>query len=134
MPERSSYDYAILRVVPRVEREEFINVGVILFCRTRGFLGALTHLDEVRLRVLAPDLDLESVRHQLTTFELTCAGKIEAGNIGCLSPAERFHWLVSPRSTMLQTSPVHCGLTDNPEATLCHLLKQMVSPTFSEEV
>ena len=134
MPERSSYDYAILRVVPHVEREEFINVGVILFCRTRGFLGALIHLDERRLLALASDLDLEAVRHLLAAFELTCAGRAEAGSIGCMSPAERFHWLVSPRSTMLQTSPVHCGLTDDPEKTLRYLLKQMVCTGTSEKI
>jgi hypothetical protein len=126
MPERSSYDYAIIRVVPRVERGECINVGVILFSRTRDFLGALIHVDESRLLALASDLDLEMIRHQLTMFTLTCAGKAEAGSIGSMSLSERFHWLVSPRSTIIQTSPVHCGLSCDPEATLKHLLKQMV--------
>ncbi len=132
MPERSSYDYAIIRVVPRVERGERINVGVILFCRTRAFLGVLTHIDERRLLALAPDLDLEIVRHQLEVFTLTCAGKAEAGSIGRMSPAERFHWLVAPRSTIIQTSPVHCGLCCDPAAELERLLERMVC--ISEQI
>lgn len=132
MPERSSYDYAIIRVVPRVERGECVNVGVILFSRTRDFLGVLTHVDEARLLALAPDLDLEMIRRQLAMFTLTCAGKAEAGSISRMSLSERFHWLVSPRSTIIQTSPVHCGLCCDPEAALQHLLKQMVYT--SEEV
>lgn len=133
MPEHSSYDYAIIRVVPRVERGECINVGVILFCRTRDFLDARIHIDEARLLVLAPDLDLPEVRRQLETIALICAGKAQAGSIGQLSQSERFHWLVSPRSTIIQTSPVHCGLSCDPAATLQHLLHTLVlcarSPT-----
>jgi hypothetical protein len=128
MPERNSYDYAIIRVVPRVERGECINVGVILFCRTLDFLDALIHVDEARLLALAPDLDLPEVRRQLEAIALVCAGKDEAGHIGRLSPSERFHWLVSPRSTIIQTSPVHCGLSCNPAATLQHLLHTLVLP------
>ncbi len=127
MPEHNSYDYAIIRVVPRVERGERINVGVILFCRTRNFLGALTHLDEKRLLALAPDIDLELVRRQLQFITLTCAGEAEVGSIACLSLSERFHWLVSPRSTIIQTSPVHCGLCNDPEAALRDLLRTMVA-------
>ena len=126
MPERSSYDYAIIRVVPRVERGECINVGVILFCRTLGFLDARIHIDEARLLALAPDLDLPEVRRQLEAISLVCAGKAEAGSIGQLSRSERFHWLVSPRSTIIQTSPVHCGLSCDPTATLHHLLHTLV--------
>ncbi|HLI70940.1 MAG TPA: DUF3037 domain-containing protein [Ktedonobacteraceae bacterium] len=126
MRERSSYDYAIIRVVPRVERGECINVGVILFCRTRNFLGALTSLDERRLLALAPTIDLELVRRQLQLILLICAGKPEAGSIACLSLSERFHWLISPRSTIIQTSSVHCGLCDDPEAALRRLLQTMV--------
>ncbi len=127
MPERSSYDYAIIRVVPRVERGEFINAGVILFCRTKRFLGALIRLDEPRLLALAPDVDLESVRRQLEMITLTSAGDPGVGSLASLSLAERFHWLVSPRSTIIQTSPVHCGLCDDPETALLHLLEAMVS-------
>lgn len=126
MPERSSYDYAIIRVVPRVERGEFINAGVILFCRTKRFLGALIRLDEPRLLALAPNVDLESVRRQLEMITLTSAGDPDVGSLASLSLAERFHWLVSPRSTVIQTSPVHCGLCDDPEAALRHLLETMV--------
>lgn len=129
MPERDSYDYAILRVVPRVERDEFINVGVILFCRARNFLGALTHVDEPRLLALAPGLDLEQVRRQLQFILLVCAGNAEAGSIARMSRSERFHWLVAPHSTLIQSSPVHCGLCDNPEAALHHLLRTMVAVT-----
>src|SRR5579883_1721358 len=131
MPERNSYDYAIIRVVPRVERGECVNVGVILFCRTLDFLDACIHVDEARLLALAPDLDLPEVRRQLEAIALVCAGKDEADNIGRLSPSERFHWLVSPRSTIIQTSPVHSGLCTDPQAALDHLLKTMVLPPQS---
>lgn len=126
MLERNSYDYAVIRVVPHVERGEYMNVGVILFSRTCSFLGALTHIDDVRLLALAPDLDLAMVRCQLEMFTLTCAGQTEGGSIGSMSLSERFHWLVAPRSTIIQTSPVHCGLTCHPEKTLQHLLQRMV--------
>jgi len=126
MPVLSSFDYAIVRVVPRVEREEFINTGVILFCRTERFLGALIELNTERLRVLAPDIDLLLVQRHLNLIPLICSGGIEAGSIGRLSQSERFHWLVSPRSTIIQTSPVHSGICSDPEAALQHLLETMV--------
>lgn len=122
----SSYDYVIIRVVPRVERGECINTGVILFCRTRRFLGMLVHLDESRLFALAPDLDLVPIQEHLATLSLVCNGGPEAGYVGQLSQSERFHWLTSPRSTVIQPSPVHSGLCDNPAATLQHLLETMV--------
>lgn len=126
MPAISSYDYAIIRVVPYVERGECLNVGVILFCRTRRFLGMLVHFDAPRLLAVAPRLDIESVQYHLSTFSLICSGAQEAGPIAQLTPSERFHWLVSPRSTIIQTSPVHSGLCTDPEAALQHLLKKMV--------
>jgi hypothetical protein len=126
MPDLSSYDYAIIRVVPGVERGECINVGVILFCRTLGFLGAGIHLDPALLTALAPDLDLIAIQRYLDNIVLICKGDAQAGSIGQLSLSERFHWLVSPRSTIVQTSPVHCGLCSDPEAALHHLLKRMV--------
>lgn len=129
MPERCSYDYALIRVVPRVERGERINVGVILFSRTRAFLGVLTHLDEARLLALAPDIDLEAVREQLRLLSLVATGQSEAGRLAGMSLSERFHWLTSPRSTIIQTSPVHCGLCQEPEITLKHLLQTMVLTT-----
>ncbi|HEU0003977.1 MAG TPA: DUF3037 domain-containing protein [Ktedonobacteraceae bacterium] len=126
MPARNSYDYALVRLVPHVERGECINVGVILFCRTQRFLGALIHLDKPRALALAPRIDLEFVSQHLNRIPLICAGGEQAGFIGRLSQSERFHWLVSPRSTIIQTSPVHSGLCSNPAATLEKLFKEMV--------
>ena len=122
----SSYDYVIIRIVPRVERGECINTGVILFCRTRRFLGMLVHLDETRLFALAPDLDLAAIQRHLDTLSLVCNGGPEAGYVGQLSQSERFHWLTSPRSTIIQPSPVHSGLCNDPAAALQHLLETMV--------
>jgi hypothetical protein len=126
MPALNSYDYAIVRVVPCVERGEYINAGVILFCRTRRFLDALIYLDVQRLTTLYPAVDLDMVKRHLDIIPLVCAGSAEAGAIGQLSQSERFHWLVSPRSTIIQTSPAHSGLSTDPAATLEHLLKTMV--------
>jgi hypothetical protein len=126
MPARNSYDYALVRLVPHVERGECINVGIILFCRTQRFLGALIHLDEGRALALAPHLDLDLVRQHLDRIPLICAGGEQAGSIGLLSQPERFHWLVSPRSTIIQTSPVHSGLCDDPQKELEELFKEMV--------
>lgn len=121
-----SYDYAIIRVVPFVERGECINVGIILFCRTRRFLGMLTHLNQQRLSILAPQLDLSAVQEQLEHLKKICYGKKESGPLGALSPSERFHWLVSPRSTVIQTSSVHCGICNDPQAELQKLLRKLV--------
>lgn len=126
MPTQSSFDYTIIRVVPRVERGEFLNVGVVLFCRVHRFLGSRIEPDWQRLAVLAPDLEREAVQQHLATIPCICAGGPAAGPIGQLPPSERFHWLVAPRSTIIQTSPVHCGLCSNPEAALEHLLTVMV--------
>ena len=128
MRAQSSYDYAIVRVVPRVERGEFVNAGVILFCRTRRFLGARIALDASRLAALAPQLDIPEVNRHLAIIPLVCAGGVEAGPIGLLPLADRFHWLVAPRSAMIQTSPVHSGLCDAPEAALEQLLDALVRP------
>ena len=126
MPALNSYDYAIVRLVPCVERGEYINVGVILFCRTRRFLGALISVDVPRVTTLFPTIDIKIVQQHLDTIPLVCAGSAEAGIISQLSQSERFHWLVSPRSTVIQTSPVHSGLCSDPAAKLEHLLKTMV--------
>jgi hypothetical protein len=126
---RCPYDYAIVRVVPRVEREEFINVGVILSCQDRDFLEARIELDEARLLALDSTLDIESLRANLASIPLICAGGPQAGPIGRLSPRERFHWLVAPRSTIIQTSAVHLGRSADPAAALEHLLDKMVRPT-----
>lgn len=122
----NSYDYALIRLVPSVERGECLNTGVILFCRTLGFLGARVHLNTARALVLSPDLDLAAIQQQLNTMLLICKGGPEAGDLGKMSQSERFQWLVSPRSTIIQISPVHEGVGDDPEAALEHLLKTMV--------
>ena len=122
----NSYDYALIRLVPSVERGECLNVGVILFCRTLGFLGARIHLNATRALALSPDLDLAAIRQQLDTMMLICKGGPEAGDLGKMSQSERFQWLVSPRSTVIQISPVHEGVGDDPESALEHLLKTMV--------
>lgn len=126
MPARNSYDYALVRLVPHVERGECINAGVILFCRTLQFLGALIHLDSERALALTHQLDLDFVRQHLERIPLICAGGEQAGSIGLLSQPERFHWLVSPRSTIIQTSPVHSGLCQDPQKALEELFKEMV--------
>ena len=128
MRDHYPYDYAILRVVPRVDREEFMNVGVIVSCPARGFLEARVELDERRLTVLDPSLDVESIRTHLETIPAICVGGPQAGPIGQLSQRERFHWLVAPRSTIIQTSPVHTGSCKDPSEVLEHLLETMVRP------
>ena len=122
----NSYDYALIQLVPSVERGECLNIGVILFCRTLDFLGARIHLNATRLLALSPDLDLAAIQQQLDTIMLICEGGPEAGLLGKMSQSERFHWLVSPRSTIIQISPTHEGMCDDPEAALDHLLKTMV--------
>ncbi len=126
MPERSSFDYAIVQVVPHVERDERINAGVILYCRPLSFLGARMELDRPRLRALAPDADLAEIETHLAVIPRICEGGPAAGPIGKLSQAERFHWLVAPRSTVVQTSAVHSGLCSDPVAALEHLVATMV--------
>ena len=122
----SSYDYAIVRVVPRVERGEFVNAGVILSCQQAGFLGAAIRLDEARLRALDPQVDLDLVRRHLAAIPAICAGTADAGPIGTLPPRARFHWLTAKRSSIIQTSPVHTGRCGDPEATLRRLLDRLV--------
>ncbi len=131
MPAPSSFDYALVRVVPRVEREEFINAGVVLYCLTRRFLDARVELDERRLLALAPDADVELIRSHLRSIPRICTGGKPAGPIGQLSQKERFHWLVAPRSTMIQTGPVHSGLCEDPAKALEQLLQRMVRPSAS---
>ncbi len=126
MPTLSSFDYAVLRIVPRVEREEFINAGVILFCLERRYLSARVHVDEERLHALWPEIELDVVRLHLEAFPLICQGSPNAGPIAHLSQRERFHWLVAPRSTMIQISPVHTGLCEAPERAIDQLFEQLV--------
>jgi hypothetical protein len=125
-PPRDVFQYAVIRVVPRVERGEQVNVGVILLCRGRRYLGARIALDEPRLAAVAPDLDLAMVRSHLDAIERIAAGDPSAGPIARLEPAERFHWLVSPASTIIQPSEVHTGLSDDPARELDDLVEKLV--------
>ena len=128
MPEQNSFDYAVIRVVPRVEREEFVNAGVILFCLEQKFLEARIQLDESRLKALWPDIDIDLVRQHLEAFPNICKGDPSSGPIAKLSQRERFHWLVAPRSTMIQVSPVHSGLCENPENAMERLVRELLTP------
>jgi DUF3037 family protein len=121
-----TYDYAVVRVVPRVERGEFVNAGIILSCDMRRILQARIALDERLLRAIDSDVDLDLVRNALATIPAICAGGEGAGDIGKMSARERFHWLVAPRSTIVQTSPVHTGQCADPDAALDHLMRTMV--------
>ncbi len=125
-----AYDYAIVRVVPRVERGEFINAGAIVSCQRLAFLEARIELDESRVRALDADADLETLQLNLESIVRICEGGPLAGPIGSLSQRERFHWLVAPRSTIIQLSPVHSGRCGDPRDVLQHLLDAMVkAPT-----
>ncbi|HMF63566.1 MAG TPA: DUF3037 domain-containing protein, partial [Edaphobacter sp.] len=126
VPVPSSFDYAVVRVVPRVERGEFINAGVIVFCLEHRFLEARVQVDEARLKALWPAVDLELVRKHLEAIPRICAGDVTAGPIARLSQRERFHWLVSPRSTIIQVSPVHCGLCEEPGMTVEQLSRRLL--------
>jgi hypothetical protein len=116
----------VIRVVPRVEREEFVNVGVILSCEVSRYLEARIELDENRVLALAPDLDMESLRRHLQTLPAICRGGADAGPIGLLPQRARFHWLTAKRSSIIQTSPVHTGKCGEIPATMEHLLQRMV--------
>jgi hypothetical protein len=121
-----TYDYAIVRVVPRVERGEFINAGIILSCDVEGILQACIELDEIALLALDGGVDLDLVRTSLAAIPVICEGGAGAGAIGKLSPRERFHWLVSPKSTIVQTSPVHTGQCGDLGGALAHLVNKMI--------
>lgn len=120
------YDYAVLRVTPSVEREEFVNAGVVLHCPERAFLECRVHLDEQRWRALWPALDLDVIRQHLEAFPRISAGDPDAGPIARLSRRERFQWLVAPRSTMIQVSPVHSGVCAAPESALDDIFRRLV--------
>jgi hypothetical protein len=126
VPGREDFQYAIVRVVPHVERGECLNAGVVLFCRRLGFLGARTGLDEAALAALAPDSDPVAVRDHLDVLERVATGAADGGPIAALEPSERFHWLTAPASTIVQVSPVHTGLTSDPAAELEHLFTRLV--------
>lgn len=126
-PENGAYySYAVIRVVPRVEREEFVNAGIILFARTLKFLEARIDLDEAKLHALAPDIDVALLRRHLATFQAVADGRIEGGDIATQGQSERFHWLTSPRSTMIQTSAIHIGHCEDPRAAVDDLMRRLV--------
>jgi hypothetical protein len=127
VPDQSPFQYAIVRVVPRIERGECFNAGVILFCRPRRFLAARVRLDESRLRALAPDADADAVRSHLELIAMVAAGDSRGGPIAELPSHERFHWLVAPSSTIIQPAEVHTGLTDDPSGELDHLFETLVA-------
>ncbi len=127
----AAYDFAAIRVVPRVDREEFVNAGVIVYCPELKFLRARVHVDEARLAALWPDLDLDLVRKHLEAIPKICAGARDAGPIASMSVAERFHWLVAPRSTIIQISPVHAGICASPELLTEELFGRLVSSTMT---
>ena len=127
MPDKFRYDYAVIRVVPKVDREEFINAGVIVSCPDLSFLEARINLNEPRLLALDPTVDLDLVRNHLATIPIICRGGDGAGTIGQLPQRQRFHWLVAPRSTVIQTSPVHTGRCHDPAVALDHLVEAMVA-------
>ncbi|MEA2322244.1 MAG: hypothetical protein QOI62_1130 [Solirubrobacteraceae bacterium] len=126
--EPDQFAYAVLRVVPRVERGERFNAGVVLFCRRRRFLAARTDLDERRLAALDPAADAGAVRSHLDALVRIAAGDAAGGPVAALEPSERFGWLVAPSSTVIQPSPVHTGLCDDPQAVLDRLFAELVAP------
>jgi hypothetical protein len=131
VPAQHSYDYAVIRVVPRVERQEFVNAGVILWCREQDYIAARIELDEARLRALDASIDVEAVRRHLASFAIICAGGADSGPIGKLPKRERFDWLVAPRSTIIQTSAVHSGRCTDAGSSMERLLATMVRPESS---
>ncbi|MGW5778029.1 DUF3037 domain-containing protein [Streptomyces sp. NPDC003863] len=126
MTDRDVFEYALLRVVPRVERGEFFNAGVVVYCRARSFVAARTHLDEAKLTVLDPTADVTGVRAALRAVEGVCLGGDAAGQAARDEPGRRFRWLIAPRSTVVQPGPVHTGLTTDPEAEVERLLDLLV--------
>lgn len=126
MRAHDSYDYAVIRVVPRVERAEFINVGVIVSCEKTRYLQAAIEFDEARLRALDPHVDLPMLRRHLEAIQRICKGGADAGPIGLLPQRARFHWLTARRSAIIQTSPVHMGQCGDMDAILEHLMDRMV--------
>ena len=128
MPAPHSFEFALLRVVPRVERGEFINAGLILFCLAKKTLLCRLHTDENRLQALWPQLDQEELARHLAVFPAICQGLENAGPISRLTQRERFHWLTAPRSTVIQISPVHSGLCHDPETALNELFYSLVVP------
>jgi hypothetical protein len=132
-PSRSPFAYSVLRVVPDIEREEFLNTGLVLFCRPRRFLCARATLDADRLAALRPEADPVALRDQLALVERIAAGEVASGPLAGMSQSERFHWLTTPRSTAVQPGPIHGGMTDDPAATFEHLFTTLVDRPISSE-
>ena len=128
-PSRSPFEYAVVRIVPDIEREEFLNAGLILFCRPRQYLRAMTALDREALRAVRPDSDAAAIGEQLRLVEAVAAGTLEVAPFASMSQSERFHWLTTPRSTLVQPGPLHAGTSDDPDATFDHLFTLLVSRT-----
>jgi len=128
MPELCPFDYAVVRVVPRVERGEFVNAGVIVSCPSQNYLKARVELDAGRLAALDPGFDRETIERHLAAIPLICEGGASGGPIGLLPQRARFHWLVAPRSTIIQTSPVHTGFCEDGDRMLERLFETMVRP------
>jgi len=133
VPDHSTYDYAVIRVVPRVEREEFVNVGVVVSCPAQDFLDAAVELDPARIAILDPTLDIEALRRHLASIPRICRGGADAGPIGQLSRRERFRWMVAPRSTVIQFSPAHTGRCEDPGQLLERLMDQLVRVPHSQQ-
>ncbi|SEF16562.1 DUF3037 domain-containing protein [Jiangella alba] len=121
-----AFEYAVLRVVPRVERAEFVNAGVIVYSQKAAYLAAATHVDADRLRALDPDADVAAIVAAVEAYAATCNDPAAAGPVGATAIGERFRWLTAPRSTIVQPGPVHAGLTDDPAAELDRLLRRLV--------
>ena len=126
MPEKHLFEYAVLRVVPRVEREEFMNVGVILYCASQGFLQTVFHVSEAKLRAFSAELDVAEIEERLQAFQRVCEGGKAGGTIGALPLASRFRWLTATRSTVVQTSKVHPGFCSEPAEKLKRLFAELV--------
>ncbi|MES2881868.1 MAG: DUF3037 domain-containing protein [Bacteroidota bacterium] len=126
MQDKHLFEYAVIRVVPRVEREEFLNVGIILYCKTKKFLECIYQIDKQKLQALCANLDCNDVDSHLQSFENICKGNKNAGAIGLLDIASRFRWLTATRSTIVQTSKVHPGFCEDPTQTLQKLFQQLV--------
>ena len=126
MPSRSPFSYAVLRIVPDIEREEFMNAGLVLFCRSRRYLRARTSLDSDRLRALRPTADVDGLAAQLALIEHIASGDVASGPLAGMSQSERFHWLTTPRSTAVQPGPIHGGMAEDPDTTFEHLYSTLV--------
>jgi len=118
MRDKVTFEYAVIRVLPKVEREEFVNVGVILFSKPKKFLGMKVHVDEEKLLALSPKLDIDQIKQYLKAWEEVCAGAPKGGRIGEMELPSRFRWLTASRSTMIQSSPTHTGMCTDPEEVL----------------